>query len=285
MTENLLDLSDKVKSPVVVVCEPIAALAEEHDIQCFVIGATARDVIMSRYYGIPERSVTKDVDFGIQVSSWNQFEKLKKRLLEKKFFREGDQPHKFFYKDTNIQVDIVPYGAIASKDNTISWPPENSTIMSVSGYEDAYACSIRVLLRESPHLEMRFASPVGLVVLKLIAWNDNPMLRKKDAEDILYILSWYLDLDNRERLVKDHEGLLDEDELNEVRIGARLLGRDISRLAQDSTKVQLREILSRETDSQSQLQLVRDMRAGSIREISDELRFDALTQLLLGLDE
>lgn len=157
--------------------------------------------------------------------------------------------------------------------------------MNVAGYEDAYNCSIRVLLRASPPLEMRFASPLGLVMLKLIAWNDNPVLRKKDAEDILYIMSSYLDLDNRVRLVEEHEDLLDEGEFDEVKIGARLLGRDLSLLVQKNTKHQIKEILKKETKKEGELQLIRDMGVGSTRETSTELRLIALNQLLFGLVE
>lgn len=285
MIKNLLDLSDKIKGPLITVCEPIAALAARHGIECFVIGATARDIIISGYYGIPARNITKDVDFGIQVSSWDQFEELKKSLLEEAPFKEGDAPHKLYYKDMNIRVDIVPYGEIASRNNTITWPPENSTKMNVAGHEDAYACAIRVRLRKSPPLDMRFASPMGLVILKLIAWNDNPALGKKDAEDILYIISSYLDLDNRERLVEDHEDLLDEEEFDEVRIGARLLGRDIAKVIQDNTRAQLQRILERETNKDTQLQLVRDMGVGTTREISTELCLEAMKQIMIGLNE
>jgi len=285
MTEKLLNLSEKIKSPVVTVCGPIAALAKEHNIECFVIGATARDTIMSDYYGLAVRSVTKDVDFGVGVSSWDQFQELTKGLIKNQVFRAGDVPHQFYYKDTNIRVDIVPFGELASENQMIVWPPENAMVMSVCGYEDAYACSINVLLRRSPRLEMRFASPVGLIILKLVAWDDNPMLRKKDAEDILYILSSYLDLNNRKRLIESHGELLDECEFDDIYLGARLLGRDISQVVQDDTKDQLRRILNRESDKSGRLRLVSDMRAGSMLEISAESRVNALRQILLGLDD
>ncbi|MCO6431593.1 MAG: hypothetical protein J5J00_12090 [Deltaproteobacteria bacterium] len=70
MNKSLLDLSGKIEGPVITVCDPIAKLVKEHKVECFVIGATARDIVISAYHGFPIRSMTNDVDFGIQVANW-----------------------------------------------------------------------------------------------------------------------------------------------------------------------------------------------------------------------
>ena len=42
-----------------------------------VVGATARDIILHHGFGAAIERGTRDVDFGIQVQSWEQFEQLK----------------------------------------------------------------------------------------------------------------------------------------------------------------------------------------------------------------
>lgn len=120
MIENLLDLSDKIKSPLITVCEPIAALAKEHSIQCFVIGATARDIIISEHYGIPARSATKDIDFGIQVSSWNQFEELKKGLLEGAFLGKVIRHISFTTRIRTLELMWSPMESLLPKTIPLS---------------------------------------------------------------------------------------------------------------------------------------------------------------------
>lgn len=285
MSKSVLDLSATIKGPVSVVCEPIAACVEQLRTQCFVVGAVARDVIMGGYYGIQLRSDTRDVDFGIRVASWEQFQELKEKLLEKGAFRQGDAPHKFYYRQTGIRVDIIPYGGLASKENTITWPTRELPMMNVTGYEDAFDCAIPVIVKSAPPLKMLFASPVGLAILKLIAWNDNPALRKKDAEDVLYIISYYLDLGNRVRLAEDHADLLEEDGFDELRIGARLLGRDITNVARKETNELLCGILERESDPESDLRLVRDMKSGNLSKFEDQDKLAVLKELLAGMGE
>ncbi len=123
--------------------------------------------------------------------------------------------------------------------------------MNVLGFPEAFENARTVRLSSSPPVEIAVATPVGLAVLKLIAWSDAPFnLRDKHATDLTYILRYYLDLGNDDR-VRDHEDLmLDFDyELT----GARLLGRDLAAIALPRTFDRMIRILEAETSSRGTL--------------------------------
>jgi predicted nucleotidyltransferase len=63
--------------------EPTARSA---DCEYFVAGATARDLILVNVHGLRPGRATRDVDFGVAVESWAQFELLKERLIATREF-------------------------------------------------------------------------------------------------------------------------------------------------------------------------------------------------------
>ena len=96
------------------------------------------------------------------------------------------------YSPDNEPIDIVPFGGIEDKDANIAWPPKGDIAMKVLGFSEASENAERVLIADDPELEVPVATPVGLVLLKFIAWMERfPALRVKDALDIKYLLSNY----------------------------------------------------------------------------------------------
>jgi predicted nucleotidyltransferase len=47
----------------------------------FVAGATARDLMLVNVYGLRPGRATRDIDFGIAVKSWDEFQGLKERMI------------------------------------------------------------------------------------------------------------------------------------------------------------------------------------------------------------
>ena len=74
---RLLDLSGKIDECTLALYEHIIAAASALEIQFFVIGATARDLILDRNYNIRPFRATEDVDLGVRVADWEQFAALK----------------------------------------------------------------------------------------------------------------------------------------------------------------------------------------------------------------
>lgn len=46
----------------------------------FVIGATARDILIEHVHGLETTRATRDIDFAVSVASWEGFTQLKEQL-------------------------------------------------------------------------------------------------------------------------------------------------------------------------------------------------------------
>src|SRR5258705_7998797 len=253
MTPRFLDFSGKLQPYEDLFREIIRATAEQ-DIPFFVVGAFARDLIMGMAHGIAIKRATEDIDCGIQVKSWEQFEQLKASLINTKQFKpDKKQQQRIKYRDL-VEVDIVPFGTI-EKDGAITWPDEE-TVMITVGFNEAYKDTILVRLAED--VEIRVCSLAGLALMKLIAWNGRRDRYRKDAEDLGFIMSNYLDAGNRDRILgeeAEHGDLLTA-EFDYYLASAQLLGRDVGQLLSDRSYVPIMKILDDQTGERNQYPLV-----------------------------
>jgi predicted nucleotidyltransferase len=257
MKESLFDLSGKIDGFTVGLFETIAEVADFLNVPFFVVGASARDIILTHAHAIETGRATQDIDLGVQVSDWDTYEQLRNALIGTgKFGRDEKQAQRLLYKE--FPIDIIPFGAIADPDDRLSWPPGHDSTMSTLGFKEAYHTSITIRIRAKPALEIQFVSLPGLALLKILSWNDNRLRRRRDANDLLLLMRSYLDAGNQERLFKEEIDLVGED-FDYIRAGSRLLGRDIATILSHQTKKAIVGILDKETGEQNQYRLVADM--------------------------
>lgn len=259
MTEKFLDLSEKIDETFIEVFESIADIANSLKISFFIVGAAARDIILIYGYGIETQRATIDVDLGVHVKSWDQYEILTNDLVSSGKFKTTGAPQRFRFKD-NTSVDLVPFGPISEPKGSIAWPPSGEVEMSSLGFEESYAHSVLVRLRSDPPLEIRVASLCGLAAMKLIAWDEQYPERKKDAKDLDLILRKYIEAGNEDRIYSgDASDLLEDPDFDYELASAQLLGRDLAFILKPKTKKVIIEILNRETGHQSNFKLIQDM--------------------------
>jgi len=77
-------------------------VAEELNIPFFVVGAFARDLIFEHIHRIPAPRTTLDIDIGVEVASWEEFEKLTSELLNRRHFTARPLPHRFVNETMGI---------------------------------------------------------------------------------------------------------------------------------------------------------------------------------------
>src|SRR5579864_8204371 len=115
--------SSPVDPAVVRVLRSLDPIARAADCAYFVAGATARDLILVNVHGLRPGRATRDIDFGIAVESWAQFELLKERLLATNDFSASRAQQRLTFTDSNegisIPVDLIPFRGVASADGTI----------------------------------------------------------------------------------------------------------------------------------------------------------------------
>lgn len=270
---------DLVKKPY----REIAAAADVADclnIPFFIVGATARDFILEHYYDIKSPLMTQDIDLGVKVPDWEKFKALSEALLATGNFSKGREKQRYVYK--SIYIDIIPFGPIAGEDRKIARPPEDDIIMGTLGFEEAYQHAITVRLSRDPELDVKLPTIPGLAIMKLISWNENYPERKRDAEDLLFIMRNYEHTGIENRLYEEEIPLLKEEAFDNRLAGVRLLGRDMAKISGPVTLNKIKEILSNETVDQTGYRLINNML--SMPDNFDEVLF-MLEKLKQGISE
>jgi predicted nucleotidyltransferase len=234
----------------IAILREVAASAEAEGIAHMLVGATARDVLLTHVFELEVRRATYDVDFAVAVKDWDQFEALRARLITSGTFKDdGRAMHRLYYNGANGEydypIDLVPFGGISRGSNEVAWPPDLKTIMNVAGYEDVLAAAESVEF--SPGFIQKVVSIAGLAILKIVAWSDRGRENPKDAQDLIVIMDSYADAGNFDRIYDD-DGVIEAGDNDPDAAGVYLLGLDIRQVASANTLNVLRQIIERDFD-------------------------------------
>jgi predicted nucleotidyltransferase len=275
MSNILFDLSGKIDQQTVAALSVVKKIADSLSIPFFVVGASARDIILKYCYGIETPRMTRDIDLGVEVADWEQFDQLRESLLSTSKFSSTQVRHRLRFD--SVLIDIVPFGAITDEKRRISWLPEHEIFMNMAGLKEAYEYSVDVKLSSVPELDIKLPTLPGLALMKLISWKEGYPERQRDAEDLLLIMEKYEEAGNFDRLYEKEQSLLEEEHFDARHASIRLLGRDMAIMADPYTLDTVRAILSEETGQRSQYRLITDMIRGML---ASDLKFDEILSQL-----
>jgi predicted nucleotidyltransferase len=228
----------------------VASVANAEGIDHMLVGATARDVLLTNVFDLEPRSATHDVDFAVAVRDWDQFEALRAGLLARKTFKDaGKVKQRLYYKgeeeEYDYQIDLVPFGAVTNGTDEVAWPPDLKTIMNVAGYEDVLAAA--ELVEVSPGFVQKVVSIAGLAILKIVAWSDRGRDDPKDAQDLIYVMDNYAVAGNFDRVYEEN-GVIEAGNYDPDVAGIYLLGLDIQRMASENTLDIIKQIIEQNFD-------------------------------------
>jgi predicted nucleotidyltransferase len=201
--------------------------------EILVVGAVARDILITHVTGASPSRATADVDVAVAVSSWYDLEK-----LTDVFEPIGGSGHKFAVRGT--EVDIIPFGGVESDDRTIRWP--NDHVMSVLGFKEAHTAAIHV--RISNRHVVPVASLPAQSLLKLFAWRDRRNLNVRDAIDLRSILNAYHQGPYEEELYSEYADLLIRHGFAPNSAGAERMGMEAAALMTPDTRGHVTRILT-----------------------------------------
>jgi len=270
MTNISYNLSGRIDPLLVDILRAVHQEASSRGMLFFVVGATARDIVLNHCHAIRSYRQTRDLDIGVKVAGWDEFRQLSEALIATGRFSADREPYRLMY--SRFSVDIVPYGGVSPDNQTISWPPDHQVVMSIMGFQEAYDYGITVRLSDDPQLDVKVPTIPGMVLMKLISWNDRYPLRPKDAEDLLFLMDNYAEAGNIERIYDDEPALLQAEEFDLTMAGIRLLGRDLASVTTEATAGVIKTILATETDLQGRLRLIQHMTQGiRLHDRTDEL--------------
>jgi predicted nucleotidyltransferase len=251
------DLSEKIDKKIIEALRTVKDAADTLGISFFVVGASARDIILHQCYGIEPPRRTIDIDLGVEVENWDLFDRLINFLVSTGKFSTTKEKQRL--KLGSLLVDFIPFGGITDNQHRISWPPEHTIIMNILGFRDAYEKAIIVRMSSRPILDIKIPSLPGLALMKLIAWHEKYPERNKDAQDLLFIMKKYEDTGIFDKLYSDEPVLLQAEGFDTRLASVRLLGRHMALIADEDTAREVMDILNEETDGGSESKLAIDM--------------------------
>lgn len=240
----------------------VQSIFEELDIDAYLIGAQARDI-----WFLPKRSprLTKDIDWVIAHSNENLFKELKTTLIQREKYTETSNPLRLRSPD-GIDVDLIPFDY-----------PETPHFIGL------YEIFERGVEKNAfpDGTQYRLATLPSIVFLKFIAWDNRPENRRKDIEDIVYIIQNY-DIYSDD-ILDNHYELYTE--LEPRYIGARVIGRKISFILGDSLifKEQIIKIIEQQIALATKSKIVQLF--WNIEGNSEEFGIQILNEILIGIKE
>ena len=167
----------------------------EFYVDYFLVGALARDIRLSAYKNYEAKRKTEDADIAVLLDGEEQFYAIKEALIGTGHFKESSvKPIKLIYKKA-IEIDLLPFGEIETKDRRLQLSRHVLLSMDMSGFKEVYPFAETLTVAED--LSLNGCSVEGLIILKLIANGDNPD-RTKDITDIEHLLEVYFDLNSDE---------------------------------------------------------------------------------------
>ena len=234
------------------ISEMLSALEKgltKYKVDFYLVGAVARDVWMSGINKIEPRRTTGDIDFAVFINNIATYDELREHLINEEGF--------FPYKGNNFvliwkgrtQVDLLPFGAIEDENGRVSTNGIGLTNISLQGFIEIYEEGLPELNLQGEH-QFKFCTLPGIVLLKMIAFDDRPEHRRDDIKDISDILNHFFDMHDEE-IWANHSDLFGEEEIDLKELAARVMGREIKKITKRNQKLENRimSILERNTNN------------------------------------
>ena len=247
-------------------------------IDYYLVGALAREVWMRGLKDITPRRATSDIDFGVMIKDSEHFVELKDYLISKEGFT-GYKENAFVLIATDHRhIDILPFGEI-EKEGKVTVKGTGMTTLYVDGMKEVFEEGVPQVNFEEK-ITFKVCSLPGIVLLKLIAYDDRPEITRDDLIDIADILLHFFNIYD-ELIWKEHNDLFGDDKPLE-NISARVLGREMGKILKRNAKLTDRvvAILSANGNAKSIAEII----AGALDKTVDEIN-ELLKEIITGINE
>lgn len=276
-------LLNKITDDVVIeILNAVIPSLKNLEVEYFVVGAFARDVeLLAKGYDDPPSRKTKDLDLAVMLSDEKEFNDLKIALSKLDGFEiHTTEPIKLIYKNS-YELDLLPFGEIVNEKGLVELKAKKTFTLDMPGFAEVYPSTNSITTDQG--FELKVCSLPGVVLLKLIAWEDRNH-RTKDIQDIEYIIR-NLYLLEIEEIASTNGDLLDllENEINYTEsVTARYIGRVIGTMLKDSTALlnRVEHLLMRNIQDTDNSQMGRIMSFDTLEE-----SLQIIEQIYLGIQD
>ena len=189
-------------------------------IKYYLVGANAISIQILKERGIQPPRGTKDIDFAIMVPTIASFDEIMDYLVSIGFVKARRAANTLVYNEGEAVVDILPFGKI--EEEFTERFDQRVIDLHVLGYSDILTDSEQVMIED----RMVNVPPLpGMVILKLISYDDRPEERQNDLYDILFIIEHYYTLYENE-ILENHFDIIERlHDYDRILIAAQVLGR------------------------------------------------------------
>jgi len=239
------------------------------NIDFYLIGALARDIWYAR--GEKNFRTTKDVDFAIMIGNKPDYEAVREYLKVHKAYT-GTKNNAFaMITPAGIQVDILPFGEIEINDE-VKFEGTGLTSIKVNGFSEVYQAGTEEIELATGHI-FKVATLPAIVLLKLIAYDDRPEIRLRDAPDIINILLHFFDL-QADLIYEHHNDLFGGEDLALEEIGAIVIGREMQKIVSGNVGLEARlaGIIENKITAKENSAFIRSMVSESGRTVEDVVK-------------
>ncbi|HMR43841.1 MAG TPA: nucleotidyl transferase AbiEii/AbiGii toxin family protein [Saprospiraceae bacterium] len=242
---------NKITDEIVIeILKTIVPLLNRQGIDYFIIGAFARDIeLLVRGYSEPPERKTKDIDLAVMVGSLSEFQVLRAVIATLPEFEQDEkEPYRFLFRK-RYELDLLPFGEITDEKGRAELLANKTFTLEMPGFDAVFPFAETVETEEG--ITLRVSSLSGIVLLKLLAWQDRPE-RIKDIRDIDNILKHFYLL-HIEEIIQNSGDLIDlyneKDVVFVESVSAHYVGRQINEMLQNDPG--LRDRLLRFLEKQS----------------------------------
>lgn len=245
--------SEKIGNPLLIeLLRKLTECFEKANVPFYIIGATARDILIRQMLDVASQRRTKDLDIAIAIPDWSKLQEVTEILISAGLKKSAHTHQRFFMGE--YELDVVPYGGVAKVDDNIYWPPEEEIAMSVKGFDEVLEDSITVSI--DGEFDIKIASLHGLFLLKFNAWMDRHHKTNKDASDMSFILENYFEA-NVER--NFHSEVYEREDFDVYIAGSNWLAYDLIPLLTTEQIVYYRDCIKTEVDKEEESLLISQM--------------------------
>lgn len=193
------------------------------DIPFFGVGALARNAWYVEH-NQPVRG-TRDIDFGVYVPSDRNYNLLREKLIEDFAYTATIENSFCLISPHGIPVDLLPFGEIEEQGKILV---EGRGIIDLK--LDGLSAVFRngLVRKDIGELSINLSSIPGVVLLKLIAFDDRPEHRLNDPGDISAILEHYPYIETD--IIWEDYSFLYESEKGQLEIGITALGYELNNI-------------------------------------------------------
>lgn len=125
-------------------------------------------------------------------------------------------------------MDLLPFGRIEDEQRRVTISGTGFTSVHVDGFREPYQERLPEIELETHRFKI--ATLPGIVLLKLIAWQDRPEVRKDNIKDIADILNHFFDM--YQKTIWDvHHDLFEDENRNLLDTAAQVMGQVIKGIA------------------------------------------------------